>query len=42
LENGGTIEHAHQLAAHDSPKTTKHYDRTNDQITLNEVARIII
>ena len=42
LENGGTIEHAQQIAAHESPKTTKLYDRTSDQITLDEVERIVI
>ena len=42
LENGGTIENAQQIAAHESPKTTKLYDRTNDQITLDEVERIVI
>ena len=42
LENGGTIEKAQQIAAHESPKTTKLYDRTSDQITLDEVERIII
>jgi len=42
LENGGTLEHAQQIAAHESPKTTKLYDRTSDQITLDEVERIII
>lgn len=42
LENGGTIEKAQQIAAHESPKTTKLYDRTNDQITLDEVERIAI
>ena len=40
LENGGTIEHAQQIAAHESPKTTKLYDRTSDQITLDEIERI--
>src|SRR5262249_22949816 len=39
LENGGVIEHAQQIANHESPKTTKLYDRTNDQITLDEVER---
>ncbi len=42
LENGGTIEKAQQIAAHESPKTTKLYDRTNDQITLDEIERIAI
>jgi hypothetical protein len=32
LENGRTRERAQQMAAHDSPKTTKLYDRTSDQI----------
>jgi len=40
LENGGTLEKAQQMAAHESAKTTKLYDRTNDQITLDEVERI--
>jgi hypothetical protein len=30
LENGGTIEHAQQIANHESPKTTKLYDRTSE------------
>jgi integrase/recombinase XerD len=42
LENGGTLEHAQQIAAHESPKTTKLYDRTSDQVTLDEVERILI
>jgi integrase/recombinase XerD len=42
LENGGTIEHAQQIACHESPKTTKLYDRTSDQITLDEIERISI
>ena len=42
LENGGTIEKAQAIAAHESPRTTTLYDRTNDQITLDEVERIRI
>jgi site-specific recombinase XerD len=42
LENGGTIENAQAIAAHESPRTTKLYDRTGDDITLDEVERIII
>ena len=42
LENGGTLEHAQQIAAHESPRTTKLYDRTSDQISLDEIERIII
>jgi integrase/recombinase XerD len=39
LENGGTLEHAQQIAAHESPRTTKLYDRTTDQVSLDEIER---
>jgi site-specific recombinase XerD len=42
LENGGTIEKAQAIAAHSSPKTTKLYDRTKDELTLDEIERIVI
>ena len=42
LENGGTIENAQAIAAHESPRTTKLYDHTSDEITLDEVERIAI
>ena len=42
LLNGGTIENAQAIAAHESPRTTKLYDRTRDEITLDEVERILI
>lgn len=42
LANGGTIEKAQQIAAHESPRTTKLYDRTNDELTLDEIERIAI
>ena len=42
LENGGTLENAQAMAAHSSPRTTKLSDRTSDEITLDEVERIII
>src|SRR5512135_209501 len=42
LQNGGTVEHAQQIANHESPRTTKLYDRTNDAISLDEIERIII
>ena len=38
----GTIEKAQQIAAHESPRTTKLYDRTQDQLTLDEIERILI
>jgi site-specific recombinase XerD len=40
LENDGRLEHAQQMAGHESPRTTKLYDRTKDQVTLSEVERI--
>ena len=42
LDNGGTLENAQLMAAHESPRTTKLYDRTGDEITLDEVERITI
>ena len=42
LENGGTIEKAQAIAGHESPRTTKLYDRTNDDVTLDEIERILI
>lgn len=42
IENGGTIENAQKIAMHSSIRTTKLYDRTDDQITLDEVERISI
>jgi hypothetical protein len=35
LRNGGTLEHAQQIAAHESPRTTKLYDRTSDQVSVD-------
>jgi site-specific recombinase XerC len=34
--------HAQAMAAHESPRTTKLYDRTGDEITLDEIERITI
>ena len=42
LEHTGTLEKAQAMACHASPRTTKLYDRTNDQITLDEVEKIQI
>lgn len=42
LENHGTIENAQAIAAHESPRTTKLYDRTSNEITLDEIQRIRI
>lgn len=42
LENGGDLETAAQIANHESPRTTKLYDRTGDVVDLDEVERIAI
>jgi site-specific recombinase XerD len=40
LANGGALEHAQEMAAHESPPTTKLYDRTKERLTQDEVERI--
>ncbi len=40
LMNGGTLEHAQAMAGHESPRTTKLYDRTKERLTQDEVERI--
>jgi integrase/recombinase XerD len=42
LQEGGTIEKAQLIACHESPRTTKLYDRTSDQVTLDEIEKIRI
>ena len=42
LENNGTLETAQKIAAHESPRTTKLYDRTDDQLTLDEIEKISV
>ena len=37
LGNGGALEHAQSMAAHESPRTTKLYDRTQERLTQDEV-----
>lgn len=39
---GGTVEKAQQIAGHASTKTTQLYNRTSDEITLDEIERIAI
>jgi hypothetical protein len=38
----GALEHAQSMAAHESPRTTKLYDRTKERLTLDKVERIVI
>ena len=40
LREGGKVEHAQAIAAHESPRTTKLYDRTDEEVTLDEIERI--
>ena len=42
LRNGGTVEKAAQIAAHESTRTTQLYNRTDDEVTLDEIERIMI
>jgi integrase/recombinase XerC len=42
LRNGGTLEHAAAMANHASTRTTQLYDRRRDEMTLDEVERILI
>src|SRR5687767_11690799 len=39
LDNGGTIEGAQAIAAHESPRTTKLYARMSDALSLEEIER---
>ncbi len=40
LRNGGTLETAQEIAAHESSRTTKLYDRSQGEITLDEIEKI--
>jgi site-specific recombinase XerD len=42
LRNGGRLEIAQQMANHESARTTGLYDRRDDQVSLDEVERILI
>src|SRR5260221_9599403 len=37
LKNSGKLEVAQQIANHESPRTTKLYDRRQDEISLDEI-----
>ena len=41
LLNGGTLERAQAIAGHESPRTTKLYDRTADEVTIYNTAHIL-
>jgi hypothetical protein len=42
LKNGGTLESAANMANHASTRTTQLYDRRRDDVSLDEVERILI
>ena len=42
MQNGGLLENAQMMAAHEFPRTTKLYNRTADEITIEEVEKITI
>lgn len=42
LKNGGVLERAATMANHASTRTTQLYDRRSDDITLDEVERVLI
>jgi site-specific recombinase XerD len=42
LRNGGTLEKAAQMANHASTRTTQLYDRRSDEVSLDEVERVLI
>jgi integrase len=42
LKNGGTLEKAAAIAHHASTRTTQLYDRRHDEVSLDEVERILI
>ena len=42
LKNGGTLERAARMANHASTRTTQLYDRRAEEVTLDEVERVLI
>ncbi|WP_236772614.1 MULTISPECIES: hypothetical protein [Rhizobium/Agrobacterium group] len=41
-KNGGTLEKAANIANHSSTRTTQLYDRRSDDVSLDEIERILI
>jgi hypothetical protein len=42
LRNGGKLQVAQQMDNHESARTVGLYDRGNDQVSLDELERILI
>jgi hypothetical protein len=40
--DGGTLEKAAQMANHASTRTTQLYDRRRDEMSLDEIERVVI
>ena len=42
LKNGGTLENAALMANHASTRTTQLYDRRAEEVTLDEIERVVL
>jgi len=42
MKNGGSLAEAQKMAGHADPRTTKLYDRSDDDVSLDEIERISI
>lgn len=42
MANGGELQTAQAIAAHASPTMTQLYDRTGDELSLDEIERVRI
>ena len=40
LKNSGKLEVAQHIANHESPRTTKLYDRREDEVSFSEIERV--
>ena len=42
MMNGGALVEAQKMACHSDPRTTQFYDRSGDDVSLDEIERITI
>lgn len=42
LSNGGILEHAQRIANHETSRTMKLCDRAGDEVTLDEIEKIVL
>lgn len=40
MVEGGSLEDVQQIAAHESPRTTKRFDCSNDAVAIGEIERM--